>query len=528
MRGRPFGWSRQARDGLTQAGTGYQQIVSTDGLASIWLDPPPPIETDPIDSDAHYDVAVVGAGLTGLVTALQLAQAGRRVAVLEARSVGAVTTGHSTAKVTLLQGTRLSTVVANHTEQVAGAYVEGNREAQAWLTAYAAAHGVQMQHRDAYTYASTQSGASAVRREFDIARRVGLPVEMTDAVELPYPTYAAVCLPDQVQIDPVEVLAALARDLRAAGGVLSETVRVTRVVRDESCHLITSAGSVTADNVVLATGIPFLDRGLYFAKVTAQRSYAMAFRGATQIPQGMYISADSPTRSLRTALHNGAEVLLVGGNGHPAGRHSKNPSELIADLTEWTRRWFEGAERTHVWSAQDYEAHGGVPFVGKLPRGGGQVYLATGYSKWGMTNAVAAALRIRGEIVDDEPAWARTLGTRVSKPASAIRYFRANAAMGFAAAQGWLSAELHPLKDEDRTPAEGTGVVGAERGEPVAISTVDGRTCSLSAICTHLGGIVRFNDLEKSWDCPLHGSRFAADGTLLEGPATSNLKQRSA
>jgi glycine/D-amino acid oxidase-like deaminating enzyme/nitrite reductase/ring-hydroxylating ferredoxin subunit len=528
MRGRPFGLVATCSGWVDQSGTGYQQIVSTDELASVWFDPPPTIETDQIDSDAHYDVAIVGAGLTGLVTALLQAKAGRRVAVLEARSVGAVTTGHSTAKVTLLQGTRLSTVVANHTEHVAGAYVEGNREAQAWLTTYAAEHSVQMQHRDAYTYASTQSGASAVRREFDIARRLGLPVEMTDAVELPYATYAAVCLPDQVQINPVEVLAALARDLRAAGGRLSENVRVTRVVRDESCHLITSAGTIKADNVVLATGVPFLDRGLYFAKVTAQRSYALAFRGATQVPQGMYISADSPTRSLRTALHNGEELLLVGGNGHPVGRHSMNPSELIADLTKWTSRWFEGAERAHAWSAQDYGAHGGVPFVGKLPRGGGQVYLATGYGKWGMTNSVAAALRISGEILDDEPPWARTLGTRVSKPASAIRYFRANVAMGVAAAQGWLSAELHPLKDEDRTPAEGTGVVGAERGEPVAVSTVDGQTCSLSAICTHLGGIVRFNDLEKSWDCPLHGSRFAADGTLLEGPATTNLKQRSA
>ena len=174
--------------------------MSTDGLASVWFDLPPTIETDEFDRDAHYDVAVVGAGLTGLATALLLARAGRRVAVLEARSVGAVTTGHSTAKVTLLQGTRLSTIVANHTEHVAGAYVEGNREAQEWLTAYAAKHAVQMQHRDAYTYAGTQSGASAVRREFDIARRLGLPVEMTDAVELPYPTYAAVCLPDQVQV----------------------------------------------------------------------------------------------------------------------------------------------------------------------------------------------------------------------------------------------------------------------------------------------------------------------------------------
>jgi glycine/D-amino acid oxidase-like deaminating enzyme/nitrite reductase/ring-hydroxylating ferredoxin subunit len=502
--------------------------MSTNGLASIWLDPPPTIESDRFDSDAHYDVAIVGAGLTGLATALLLARAGRRVVVLEARSVGAVTTGHSTAKVSLLQGTRLSTILSNHTEHVAGAYVEGNREAQAWLLAYASEHGVSMENRDAYTYAGTQSGASAIRREFDIARRVGLPVEMTDAVELPYPTYAALCLPDQLQVDPMDVLAALARGLRVAGGVLIEGVRVTKVAQDESCELLTAGGNVTADTVVLATGLPFLDRGLYFAKVTAHRSYVLAFRGATQIPHGMYISADQPTRSLRTALHDGEELLLVGGNGHPVGRHPVNPSELVTDLTDWTRRWFQGAERTHVWSAQDYVAHGGVPFVGKLPLGGGHMYLATGYSKWGMTNAVAAAMRISGEILDEVPSWARTLGTRVSKPASAVRYFRANAAIGFAAAQGWLDAELHPLKEEERTPPEGTGVVGAVRGEPVAISTVAGRTCAVSAICTHLGGIVRFNDLEKSWDCPLHGSRFAADGTLLEGPSNSNLKSRPA
>jgi nitrite reductase/ring-hydroxylating ferredoxin subunit len=269
-----------------------------------------------------------------------------------------------------------------------------------------------------------------------------------------------------------------------------------------------------------------MDRGLYFTKVTAQRSYALAFRVPTPIPRGMYISADSPTRSLRTALHDGEELLLVGGNGHPVGRHRRNPSELVADLTAWTGKWFEGAERTHMWSAQDYQAHGGVPFVGKLPRGGGHVYLATGYSKWGMTNSVAAALRISGEILDRVPQWARVLGTRVSKPASAVRYFTANAAIGFEATKGWLGAELHPLKDQDRTPAEGTGVVGAQRGEPVAISTVNGKTCAVSAICTHLGGILRFNDLEKSWDCPLHGSRFAVDGTLLEGPATSDLKSR--
>jgi glycine/D-amino acid oxidase-like deaminating enzyme/nitrite reductase/ring-hydroxylating ferredoxin subunit len=502
--------------------------VTTDGLPSVWLDPPPAIETDWFPADAHYDVVVVGAGLTGLSTALLLAQAGRQVAVLEARSVGAVTTGHSTAKATLLQATQLSKITSSHSQHVAGAYVDGNREGQQWLQTYCQDHGIHIEQRDAYTYAGTQGGVSAVRREFDIARRLGLPVQMTDASELPYPSYGAVCLPDQLQFNPVDVLASLVAELRAAGGLVIQGARATGVSTGRSCELVTSAGLIIADNVVLATGIPFLDRGLYFAKVSPQRSYALGFRVPTAIPRGMYISADKPTRSLRTAQHQGEELLLVGGNGHPVGRQPKSPSSLVDDLTAWTNQWFEGAERTHVWSAQDYEAHNEVPFVGKLPRGGGKIYLATGYSKWGMTNAAAAALRITSEILGRVPPWARTLGTRVSKPASAVRFLRENTAIGAAAAEGWLKAELHPLQDHERTPTEGTGTVGAERGEPVAISTVDGKTCALSAVCTHLGGIVRFNDLEKSWDCPLHGSRFAADGTVLEGPATSNLKPRPA
>ena len=214
----------------------------------------------------------------------------------------------------------------------------------------------------------------------------------------------------------------------------------------------------------------------------------------------------------------------MGGNGHPVGRHRQPPSELVADLTSWTERHFPGAERTHVWSAQDYLSHNSVPFVGKLPRGRGRIYLATGYGKWGMTNAVAAALRLSAELLGGHMPWAMTLGRRVSKPASAVRGVRENLIIGAAATQGWLAAELHPLSESDKTPPEGEGVVRSVRGMPVGISTVDGRTCAVSAVCTHLGGVLRFNDLEKSWDCPLHGSRFAADGSVLEGPATKNLK----
>ena len=496
-------------------------------MTSLWLDRSSTIETDEFIADATYDEVVVGAGLTGLVTATLLARAGRRVAVLEARHVGAVTTGNTTAKLSLLQGTTLSNIVKHHSERVAQAYVEGNQEGQAWALRYCADHDIPVQRRDAYTYAGRRSGTSSVRKEFDIAQRVGLEVERVDADELPYPSYGAVRLRDQAQFDPLDVLTALAAEFRSRDGVLVEGVRVTDVSLERQALVRTTLGTVAADHVILASGIPFLDRGLYFAKLTPQRSYALAFRVPGTIPLGMYLSADQPTRSLRTARHGGEELLVVGGNGHPVGRHPRPPSELVADLTRWTEEHFPGAERTHVWSAQDYQPHNYVPFVGELPRGGGRIYVATGYHKWGMTNAVAAGLRLSGELLGGNMPWAKTLGTRISKPASAVQTVQANLAVGLVGVRSWVGAEVRPLADDDRTPPEGQGVVGNVGGKPVAVSTVDGRTCAVSAVCTHLGGVLRFNDLEKSWDCPLHGSRFAADGSVLEGPATKQLSMHS-
>ena len=496
-------------------------------MTSVWLDRNDQIETDQFAPEAGYDDVVVGAGLTGLTIAALLSRAGRRVAVLEARHVGAVTSGNTTAKLSLLQGTTLSSLVRHHSQRVAAAYVEGNREAFAWVLRYCEDHQVPVERRDAYTYAGSESGEAAVNKEFETAESLGLEVTRVDAEELPYPSYGAVRLAEQAQFDPLDLLTALAAELRSRDGVVVEGVRVVDVDIEDRASVRTDAGTVTAENVILATGVPILDRGLYFVKLTPLRSYALGFRVPGDIPRGMYLSADSPTRSLRTARHDGEELLLVGGNGHVVGRHPKPPSELVADLLAWTEQHFPGAERTHVWSAQDYQSHNHVPFVGKMPRGRGHVYVATGYNKWGMTNSVAAALRLAGEILGGNMPWAETLGSRVSKPASALTALQANIAVAAEATQGWVDAELHSLDEADLTPSEGEGVVGRLRAAPVGVSTVDGTTCAVSAVCTHMGGVLRFNDLEKSWDCPLHGSRFAADGSVLEGPATKNLKRHS-
>ena len=489
-------------------------------MTSLWLDRALVPSTDPLPE--RVDDLVVGAGLTGLTAALLLARAGRQVAVIEARHVGAVTTGNTTGKLSLLQGTKLSRMLGLQSKAVVEAYVGANLEGQQWLLRFCADHDVPVQTRDAVTYAATESEVDAARQEHDAAQTVGLDVRWVDTLDVSFPFHSGTLLPDQAQFDPMDVLETLVAQLHEHGGTVHEGRRVVAVSKHGRPRATLDDGStVEAEHVILATGTPMLDRGLYFAKVEPLRSYALAFDTA-DVPDGMFLSAGSPTRSIRDAPVTDGRRLVVGGNGHPVGR-TDSELEHLDGLRKWTAQFFPGAVETHAWSAQDYRSHDGIPYVGHLPRGGGHIHLATGFDKWGMTNGVAAARNITARILGDKPSWAGPLGRRVTRPQGAFNIVRTNAGVGVAAARSLLGVDLTGV---DADPAEGEGVVGRDGVLPTAVSTVDGRTCAVSAVCTHLGGLLSWNDAEKSWDCPLHGSRFAPDGSVLEGPATKPLAQR--
>jgi hypothetical protein len=206
----------------------------------------------------------------------------------------------------------------------------------------------------------------------------------------------------------------------------------------------------------------------------------------------MSITAGSPVRSLRMA----DGLLMVGGEGFAVGRE-RDPARRLATLDEWTRVHLPVEAPHHAWAAQDYTSDTGLPFVGPAVPGDERVLVATGYAKWGLTNGAAAGLALAGRILGDPVEWGPTLEPWARPPAPSTR-----AAATFAEqSKGWVCA------------------VGRPSGQRPGVTRV-------SRVCPHLGGLVRWNDQEQSWDCPVHGSRFAPDGTLLEGPATEGLARR--
>jgi glycine/D-amino acid oxidase-like deaminating enzyme len=465
-------------------------------LPSVWQDRHPRSAATPVEAGGRYDVAVVGAGLTGLTTALLLGRAGLSVVVLEAAQVGFGTTGRSTAKFSLLQGTQLSTIRSRHPQSVVNAYVQAQREGAAWARRFCEEHGVPVQERDAVTYANTGSGERSVRDEQDVARQAGLSVDWTDELPLPYPVRGAIRMPGQFQLDPMELLDELARQAVAHGVRIVEGSRVLKVRGSDPVRVTTEDGQVEAGRVVVATNMPMLDRGGFFARMEPSRSYSVVFRTEQPVVDAMYLSADEPSRSLRDAPSESGHLLLVGGNGHTTGRGGSTRQRLET-LRTWTHEHWPDAVETHAWSAQDYVPHHSLPFAGPILPNSEEILIGGGYSKWGMTNAVAVSLALSARILGGTPPeWSEVLRTCAPTELRGLATAaRLNGEVGLEMARGWVGA----------------------------LATGSVREKGLTRVCTHLGGVVRWNEAERSWDCPLHGSRFDETGPVLEGPAVRPL-----
>jgi glycine/D-amino acid oxidase-like deaminating enzyme/nitrite reductase/ring-hydroxylating ferredoxin subunit len=483
----------------------------------------------PLTADLEVDAVVVGAGITGLTTALFLADTGASVAVLEAGAVAAGTTGSTTAKVTSLHGLTYARLLAEQGEERARQYADANQAAITMVAQLVARTGADcdLERRTAITYTRDPGRVADIEAEVEAARRLGLPAAFTNITGLPYDVAAAVRFDDQAQLHPRRYCLALADAVEAAGGHIFEASRVLDIdERDGGVVAEVEGGrSVRADHAVVATLLPFLDIGAFFAKAHPYRSYALAVRlakGSGPPPQAMCFSIDTPSRSTRTLrFDDGVEGLVVGGNGHKTGDEPDTDSQY-ADLERWARDTFPVEAIESRWSAQDYVTVDHVPYIGRSPRTH-RILVATGFKKWGMTAGTAAGRILTDRITGQPNPWAQVFdATRIDVKASLTTFVKENLGV----ARHLVGDHVHRLTSSPPLDslAPGDGGVVRHNGKTVAAHrAADGTVTAVSALCTHLGCTVQWNPAEESWDCPCHGSRFACDGVVIDGPAVEPL-----
>nr|WP_181062872.1 FAD-dependent oxidoreductase [Pseudoclavibacter sp. RFBI5] len=496
-------------------------------MTSIWHDTTARPITDPSDElPSRSDVIVAGAGIAGLTAAVLLSEAGLKVTLVEARTIAALATGNTTAKFSLLQGSQLSSVRQKRGHEIAAAYVEANRLGLDWTAAFCAEEGVGWQTRPAVNFATTRSGARKVDEERAVAEELGLPVETGGHHGLPFTVENFFAVPGNGQLDPYELSIALVARARRAGAKVVEGLTVTAASQHKA-HVEVQATkapnadlvSFSASHLILATGFPALDRGLHFARLTAHRSHLVSFRSEREVPTGMYLSMDSGGHSYRQFRRGGDDYLLVGGAGHQVGA-SISSRALVDALIAQAHERFPGLSETHRWAAQDYTNVDATPLSGPIDPRDDRILAVTGFAKWGMTNGVAAAHDLAARILGGRAEWMKTLFDRAPSAKGTLGLAERGAHTAARLTSEWGKALSHT---DDAPPAEGEGRVGRDGVHPVATSTLGGTTRTVSAVCPHLGGVVVWNDESCSWDCPLHASRFEADGTRIEGPATTGL-----
>jgi glycine/D-amino acid oxidase-like deaminating enzyme/nitrite reductase/ring-hydroxylating ferredoxin subunit len=492
---------------------------------SLWLDPLPSTARPPLAEDCRFDVAVVGGGITGLTAALLLSREGRSVGVLEHRQIASGTSGHTTAKVTSQHRAAYARVRDSHGADGARIYAGSNEAAKERIAAFVA-EGIEcdFRRRSAYLYAEEASERPTLEREFDAAREAGLAAEQVESTPLPFEVAAALRFPDQAEMHPGRYLAGLAGMVEQSGGEIFEATTALSLRQGEPCVLRTEVGAVQADHVVVATLLPFLDRGGFFARVFPSRSYAIAASIEEDPPDGMFINLGSPTRSIRSHPTAQGELLLVGGEGHHVGSEDALP-ERYERLMEFAHRHWTVHAITNRWSAQDYTPDDGVPYVGPLYPFSDRIHTATGFNKWGMTGGTVAAMIIADAIVGGKNDWGSLYSTRRIKPiAAGPKMLLENARAGFRFVIDRV-ADRGQREVEDL--ARGEGAIASAAGHKVAAFRDEaGSLHAVSTRCTHLGCQVHWNAAERTWDCPCHGSRFAVDGEVLNGPAVRPLPRR--
>lgn len=461
-----------------------------------------------LQQDITTDVAIIGGGLAGILTAYLLKQYGVPSVVLECNEVGHGITKNTTAKITSQHNLIYSKLMMYKGEELAREYADANQKALYKYEEIINSLNINCDYQVLPNYIFTLDNDQKIRQEVDAARKLGLPAVMTRETTLPFDVRAAIRFDRQAQFHPLKFLDALSREV-----TVYEHTRVKEIV--SKGKIITDSGSVKAKAIVIATHYPFINvPGYYFLRMHQERQYVVALEGEDIIRKamldGMYLDADSDGFSFR----NYKDYLILGSGNHRTGKY--NPPDAYGKLKDAARLWYPNSHIKYFWSNQDCMTPDSVPYIGRYSVNIPNIYVATGFNKWGMTTSMAAAMIISDMITGRKNEFHRVFNPRrlmlsgtgvLLKDAGII-------------AKSLLSEHLKIVRNKLTDIEPGKAGIIMKDGQRMGVyRDMDDRYYFISTKCPHLGCSLEWNQNELTWDCPCHGSRFDYKGNIITNPA---------
>lgn len=429
-------------------------------MGSVWHKDAPRVGFEMAKGNISTDVLIVGGGIAGILCAYKLKNAGADCLLAEAAQICGGITQNTTAKITLGHGLLYHKLIKRFGQDKARLYAQAQMDAIREYAGLCQSIDCDFESRDSYVYSINDR--KKLEKEIAALGRVGVEAQLSNVHELPMDIAGAVCIKDQAQFHPLKLLYALAKDLP-----IYEHTKVVQLLPGKA---ITNRGEIAFKKLIIATHFPILNKhGLYPIKLYQHRSYVLALKGAQKL-EGMYVDESEAGLSLRSW----GELLLLGGGGHRTGKQGG----AWRELEEFSQKHYKGAEIAAKWATQDCMTLDGVPYIGQYARTVPDVFVATGFQKWGMTNAMIAANILRDLVQGKANPYALVFSPSrtVLRPQLAVNAFE----------------------------------------------TALGLLTPTAPRCPHLGCALKYNPAEHSWDCPCHGSRFTQGGELIDNPATDD------
>lgn len=494
-----------------------------DYLKSYWIESTPKTDYPSLNEDIKVDVAIIGGGIVGITAGFLLKKQGTKVAVIEASRIVQGATGFTTAKITSQHHLIYDKIIDSMGIDLAKQYADANESSIEFIEDMANELNINCDFKrlPAYMYTEEQKYTKDIEKETEAALKLGIKAKYIDKLPINLSIKSALVFENQAQFHPRKYLLPIAEKIPGDGSHIFENTEVVEIEKENLIKLITNNGKhVTASKVIIASHFPCYDgMGLYLTRLKPQRSYVIGTSIKEKFPNGMFINAEDPGRSLRVQYDGENQLVLVGGEGHKTA-HGDSFKEHYDNLEKFSKSIFEVKDVLYRWSTQDYITLDKVPYVGNLTSLEYNIYVATGFGEWGMTNGTAAARLLTDKILGKDNPFEDVFNPSRSFTGAAYKeLFTVN----FDVAKELIISKIKSGENEINIKCGEGKIVELEGDKYGAYKDEEGNLHIVDITCTHVGCELKWNDAEKSWDCACHGSRFTYDGNILEGPATHKL-----